>query len=67
MVEINRMEADYIRPRFPNTSIYRTTHSKYIMSEEGNAMRALAKFRELSIFQQKKVPKGEDVDGFQII
>lgn len=58
MVEISKLESIYIRPRFPDTSIYRTVNSHYLMSEESAAMKALESFRKLSIKDQKFLVKG---------
>ena len=58
MVEITKLEAEYIRPRFPRTAIYKSCHSHYWMSEETAAMRALDNFRKLSIKDQKYLVKG---------
>lgn len=58
MVEISKLEAAYIRPKFPNTSIYRTVNSHYLMSEEAVAMKALEDFRRLSIKEQRILTKG---------
>ena len=57
MVEITQLEAMYIRPRFPDTTVYRTVH-RYLMSEETAAMKALENFRMLSIKDQKFIVKG---------
>ncbi len=59
MVEINQREAAYIRSLrdCPDTVIYRTVH-KYLMSEEYNALKALAYFRSLSIKEQNLLMKG---------
>ncbi len=64
MVQINQLEAKYIRSlrNCPDTVIYRTVH-KYLMSEEENAMRALAYFRSLSVVKQKSLLKGENANG----
>lgn len=58
MVEISKLEAAYIRPRFPDTSIYRTTNSHYLMSEESAAMKALMQFRALALKEQQFIVKG---------
>lgn len=58
MVEITKLEAEYIRPRFADTAIYRSCHSHYWMSEENAAMKALENFRKLSIKDQKYLVKG---------
>ena len=58
MVEITKLEAEYIRPRFKDTAIYRSCHSHYWMSEETAAMKALDSFRKLSIKDQKYLVKG---------
>lgn len=64
MVQINQLEAKYIRSlrSCPDTVIYRTVH-KYLMSEEESAMRALAYFRSLSVVEQKSLLKGNQVNG----
>lgn len=64
MVQINQLEAKYIRSlrNCSDTVIYRTVH-KYLMSEEESAMRALAYFRTLSVVEQKSLLKGNQVNG----
>lgn len=64
MVQINQLEARYIRSLrcCPDTVIYRTVH-KYLMSEEENAMKALAYFRSLSVVEQKSLLKGNKTNG----
>ena len=60
MVQINQLEAKYIRSlrNCPDTVIH-----KYLMSEEESAMRALAYFRTLSVVEQKSLLKGNQVNG----
>lgn len=58
MIEITRLEADYIRSRCPCSTIYRSAHDHYWMSEENAAIRLLENFRKLSIKDQKYLVKG---------
>ncbi len=64
LVEITKLEAAYIRTlrNCPDTVIYRTVH-KYLMSEELNAMKALAYFRSLSVVEQKNLLRGCKKNG----
>ena len=59
MIEISQLESKYVRSlaSCPDTVIYRTTHSKYLMSEEYNALTAIREFRKLSIKEQENLLK----------
>ena len=58
MIEITKLEAEYVRQRFADTTIYRSCHSHYWMSEEMAAIKALDSFRKLSIKDQNFLVKG---------